>query len=134
MMPVLLHHVSLVVSDLQRSATFYEDMFGLERMVRPPLRSEGVWLSCGPSLQLHLIRNPVGSFRSGPVDSGDVHFALRTDDFEGMLERLEAAGFSADAPVESPMRMLVNRSGRVGFLQLYVLDPDRHIVEINSAS
>jgi hypothetical protein len=32
------------------------------------------------------------------------------------------------------MRILVNRSGMAGFLQLYVLDPDRNIIEVNTAA
>lgn len=32
------------------------------------------------------------------------------------------------------MRILVNRSGIAGFLQLYVVDPDRNIIEVNTAA
>lgn len=133
-MSVLLHHVSLVTVDPERSAQFYQSMFGLERLSRPPFKIEGVWLNCGPSLQLHLTKHLPGNFRTGGVDNNDVHFAFRTDDFEGILARLTAAGFSEGAPDDSPMRMLVNRSGMAGFLQLYVMDPDRNIIEVNTAT
>lgn len=133
-MPAILHHVSLVARDPERSAQFYESIFGFERLDRPPFKIEGVWLGCGPGLQLHLTKHLPGNFRTRGVDNNDVHFALRTDDFEGVLDLLKAAGFSEDAPEEDPMRMLVNRSGMAGFLQLYVMDPDRNIIEVNTAA
>ncbi|KQW77673.1 lactoylglutathione lyase [Devosia sp. Root413D1] len=133
-MSVQLHHVALVVAEPERSAEFYESIFGLTRLDRPPFKIEGVWLDCGPGLQLHLTRHPQGTFRSGGVDNNDGHFAFRTDDFEGILARLVARGFREDAPEDDPMRILVNRSGMAGFLQLYVLDPDRNIIEVNTAA
>lgn len=133
-MAVQLHHVSLVTADPERSAEFYESIFGVARLARPPFNIEGVWLNCGPSLQLHLTKHLPGNFRTRGVDNNDVHFALRTDDFEGILERLVTLGFREDVSEDDPMRMLINRSGMAGFLQLYVMDPDRNIIEVNTAS
>jgi glyoxylase I family protein len=133
-MPVTLHHVSLVSTDPERSAEFYQTMFGLERLPRPPFKIEGVWLSCGPSLQIHLTKHLPGNFRTKGVDNNDVHFAFRTDDFEGILARLTAAGFSEEATEDDAIRLIVNRSGMAGFLQLYVMDPDRNIIEVNTAT
>lgn len=133
-MTVQLHHVALLAKDPEKSAAFYQSIFGLSRLDRPPFKIEGVWLDCGPSLQLHLTKHLPGSFRSGGVDNNDGHFALRTDDFEGILSRLHAAGFREDAPADDPMHLMVNRSGLAGFLQLYVLDPDRNVIEVNTAS
>jgi len=133
-MSVQLHHVALVTADPERSAEFYRSIFGLGRLDRPPFKIEGVWLDCGPSLQLHLTKHPPGNFRTRGVDNNDVHFAFRTDDFEGILDRLLAGGFREDAPDDDRMRILVNRSGTAGFLQLYVMDPDRNIIEVNTAT
>ena len=49
-MGVLLHHVSLVTTDPERSAEFYQSIFGLTRLDRPPFKIEGVWLDCGPAI------------------------------------------------------------------------------------
>lgn len=133
-MAVRLHHVSLVTVDPERSAEFYQAVFGVQRLARPSFKIEGIWLDCGPSLQLHLTKHLSGNFRSQGVDNNDVHFAFRTDDFEGILDRLRSRGFREDAPDDDPMRMLVNRSGVAGFLQLYVMDPDRNIIEVNTAT
>lgn len=132
-MTVRLHHVALVATDPERSAAFYQQIFGLERLSRPPCKIEGVGLDCGPGLQLHLTKHLPGNFRTGGVDNNDVHFALRTDDFEGILARVIAASFPEDATQGDPKRILVNRSGMAGFLRLYLMDPDRNIIEVNTA-
>jgi hypothetical protein len=38
-----------------------------------------------------------------------------------------------DAAEDDPMRIMVRRDGPAGFPQLFVLDPDRNIIEINGA-
>ncbi len=130
---IQLHHVALIAKDPEQSARFYQSIFGLSRLERPPFKIEGVWLGCGPGLQLHLTKHLPGNFRTRGVDNNDVHFAFRTDDFEGVLARLVAAGFREDAPEDDANRMIVNRSGLAGFLQLYVMDPDRNVIEVNTA-
>jgi catechol 2,3-dioxygenase-like lactoylglutathione lyase family enzyme len=120
--------------DPERSAEFYQSIFGLARLARPAFSIKGVWLDCGPSLQLHLTKHPSGHFRTRGLDNNDVHFAFRTEDFEAIRGRLLAAGFREDAAEDDVKRILVNRSGVAGFLQLYIMDPDRHIIEVNSAS
>ena len=76
-----LHHVSLIVTDLPRSLAFYQNLFGLTIIERPPFKNVGAWLFCGV-LQVHLIVHPPNSFRSGNIDNDDCHFAFRTDDFD----------------------------------------------------
>ncbi len=133
-MAVQLHHVSLVTVDPEKSAAFYQSLFGLTRLARPPFAIDGVWLRCGDGLQLHLTKHLSGNFRTGGVDNNDVHFALRTDQFEEILDRLRAFGFREDASEKDPLKILVNRTELAGFLQLYVMDPDRNVIEVNTAS
>ena len=116
-----LHHVSIITDDLETSLPFYRDVFGLSEIPRPDFPVGGAWLACG-SLQVHLVVHPEGTFRQRPViDRNDWHFAFRTDDFEGVLERLAALGFSGDLPEGDPKHMLVFRTGLAGFPQLYLL-------------
>ena len=130
---LLLHHVSYPVRDIEVSAAFYENLFGLPRLPRPPFGIPGVWFGCGDR-QIHLVLNPSGTYRnSASIDIADVHFAFWTDDFEGMVARFESAGFSATLPENHVKRMLVVREGIAGFPQLYLLDPDFNTVEVNAA-
>jgi glyoxylase I family protein len=127
-----LHHVSLIVTDLERSATFYRELFDLEPLERPPFAIEGMWLACGP-VQVHLIVHPTGTFRTNDIDNDDTHVAFNTDDFEGFVAKLAAHGFREDAAESDPMRLLVRRTGLAGFPQLYLIDPDRNVIEVNGA-
>lgn len=134
MSQMLLHHVSIVTTDLERSVAFYRAVFDLEQIERPPFSSSGAWLACGGH-QIHLIVNPSGTFRANPrIDSADAHFAFRTDDFEAFVGRLTAKGFRENADEGDPKRLLVVRNSVAGFPQLYLLDPDRNIVEVNAAA
>ena len=133
-MPSLrLHHVSIIVRDLNRALAFYRDVLGLKPLPRPDFPVRGAWLSCGDR-QVHLVVHDGETFRdSDTVDNNDGHFALNTDDFEGVVDVFTANGFSEHAADGDPRRLLVKRTGAAGFAQLYVLDPDRNIVEVNTA-
>ena len=68
------------------------------------------------------------------MDNDDIHFAFRTDDFEAFVARAEAMGFRADAAQDDPKRMILKRQGMAGFPQLYLMDPDRNVIEVNGAA
>jgi len=130
---MLLHHVSYPVRDVEESASFYESLFNLKRLPRPPFSIPGVWLGCDDR-QIHLVFNEAGTYRAtSSPDIADVHFAFCTDDFEGMVERFEAAGFREDLPEGNRKRLLIIREGLAGFPQLYLLDPDLNTIEVNAA-
>lgn len=127
-----LRHVSVLSTDLERSVVFYSRLFDLTRLERPPFATAGAWFACG-DLQLHINVYPPGTFRDRGIDRDDGHFAFRTTDFEAFIARLRANGFSEDAPESDPLRMVVVRRGMAGFPQVYIADPDRNIIEVNSA-
>jgi catechol 2,3-dioxygenase-like lactoylglutathione lyase family enzyme len=130
---LLLHHISYPVRDVEASTSFYENLFDLQRLPRPPFSIPGVWLGCDDR-QIHLVLNEAGTYRESPSPNiADVHFAFCTDDFEGMVERLEATGFREDLPEGDTKRILVLREGLAGFPQLYLLDPDLNTIEVNAA-
>jgi hypothetical protein len=49
------------------------------------------------------------------------------------LSPLTFNGFREDAAEDDPMHVMVRRDGPAGFPQLFLLDPDRNIIEINGA-
>jgi catechol 2,3-dioxygenase-like lactoylglutathione lyase family enzyme len=57
MAQLALHHVNLIVIDLSRSLAFYQNLFGLTIIERPPLKVAVDWLACG-ALQIHLTLYP----------------------------------------------------------------------------
>jgi glyoxylase I family protein len=80
------HHVNLVVPKgrCEPIASFYIDMFGLERIARPDNDRVGVWLDAGGT-QVHL------SERDGNPHP-DAHIALVVDDLSAVRVRLTQAG------------------------------------------
>jgi catechol 2,3-dioxygenase-like lactoylglutathione lyase family enzyme len=132
---VALHHVALPVSDLERSRRFYREVLGLSEVERPAAFDfPGAWFSLGEG-QLHLIGREGGTLRGGkPVDSRDVHFAVRVDDFDAMLAHLRSAGYRDDLPRDDPKWLKWNRTPNAGFPQIFILDPDHHVIEINLAA
>lgn len=127
-----LHHVAIIVTDLERSAPFYSDLFGLKPIERPPFTIPGQWLGVG-DLQVHLTVYAKGNFRTGPVDNDDIHFAFNTKDFEAFVTHAKSLGFVEDGAPNDPKRMIVKRQGLAGFPQLYLIDPDHNIIEVNGA-
>jgi glyoxylase I family protein len=128
-----LHHVSLPVTDLDRARRFYTEVLGLREIERPPFDFPGAWFQAGAG-QLHLIARPDATFRTGKgVDSRDIHYGVRVTSFRAALEHLQSHGYREDAQDELS-RMKVNRHATAGFPQIYVLDPDRNVIEINAAT
>jgi glyoxylase I family protein len=132
MVAVNLHHVAVIVTDLDRSAAFYQQFFELSPIPRPPFKIPGQWLGVG-ALQVHLTVYPEGNFRKGLVNTDDIHFAFNTSDFEGFVTRATTMGFKEDGADDDPMRMIVRRQGAAGFPQVYLIDPDHNIIEVNGA-
>ncbi len=117
-----LHHVTIPVRDLERSKRFYGGLLGLEEIERPPFGFPGAWYSLGDG-QLHLIADGGGTFRQDArIESRDAHFAIRVESFERALELLRSEGMEAK----------VDRHSVTGFPQLYIVDPDGHVIEINA--
>jgi len=126
-----LHHVSLPITDLSASRNFYSGILGLTELPRPQFSFPGAWFAVGDRT-LHLIVGEHSTIRTGKaIDSHDVHFAIRVVSYRGALDHFRAKGYSADAT--DPFRRLrENPTGTAGFPQIYLLDPDRNVIEINA--
>lgn len=111
-----LNHVSLAVTDVERSATFYSKLLGLKEVSRPG--NGGINLGLGTSF-LGVYKLP---------DPGHVnHFCIGVDDFDPdvMAERLKQQGIQATVD-----RNPANRTS--GGDQLYFTDPDKTRVQLGA--
>ena len=129
-----LHHISIPVADLERSRTFYRDILGLQEIERPPFDFPGAWFAMGDG-ELHLIGDPENpTYRADKaLDPGDVHFAVRVESYRDTLAFLESQGYRTDADGLSPRAMIARPQATTGYPQIYILDPDRNVIEINAA-
>jgi catechol 2,3-dioxygenase-like lactoylglutathione lyase family enzyme len=123
-LPYQLHHISLPVrnsADLTDSLVFYRDVLCLEHSrSRPPFNFGGEWLILPSGQHLHLVESSSGTFRnSSVIDPRDTHFALSVRSFSEAIVWLDSKGVT----------MLIEPY-LVGSLQLYILDPNQHVVEI----
>jgi catechol 2,3-dioxygenase-like lactoylglutathione lyase family enzyme len=108
-----IHHVGLVVTDVEAARRFYLEHLGLsERDDRPDFGFAGAWLQVGEQ-QVHLIEG-----REAAPGAG--HFALAVDDLDGVVAELRQSGVMVSDPVPAG-------TGR----QSFVRDPSGNVIELN---
>jgi glyoxylase I family protein len=122
------------VSDLDRSVSFYREILGLEQIVRPNFPFPGAWFRLADGQELHLIVHTNPTYRTGKgVDSRDIHFAARVTSYRQVLEFLYSKGYREDSGDEL-MKVYANPHSITGYPQIYIMDPDHHMIEINAAA
>lgn len=119
---VAANHMALYVADPEQSASFYGEVFGLERM--PPRASPAVvWLRAG-GFELHLIGG-----RDVAVQSpAEVHLAFRVPHLAPVMAKLGARGI-AWGGFKAKTGTYDTRAD--GVLQIFFRDPDGYWIEVN---
>ena len=113
MQPIGVHHVSIMVPDVEAGLRFYVDVLGLTpRTDRPDFGIGGAWLDAGGQ-QVHLVEGAT------PTRAGQ-HFALRVQDLDAVVAELRGHGLE----VRDAMATGVGR-------QTTVEDPAGNVVELN---
>jgi predicted enzyme related to lactoylglutathione lyase len=90
-----LRHFAVVVKDLEKSAAFYEQVFGLKRVGRDDLEiGSGIYLSDGViNLALLQYKGKAGSgLDNASTFVGAHHFGFQVDDLAEAQKKIEAAG------------------------------------------
>jgi catechol 2,3-dioxygenase-like lactoylglutathione lyase family enzyme len=140
-----LSHVTISVSDADRSNRFYQDLFGL------PIRSRqgaSLGLGVGPGVMFVMFIGAAGAGRSGgsaarPASINHVCMSMENFNPDDILKTLATYGISprGDAPGPvGPMKSYVsmrmpNRGGAPeGTPELYFTDPDGLLIQLQDAS
>jgi glyoxylase I family protein len=116
MRPLAVHHVSIMVPDVDEALTFYTKVLGLDqRRDRPDIGIGGAWLDAGPQ-QLHLVEG------EAPPGMGQ-HFALLIDDLDSTVAELRQQGLE----VSDPRPIGTSR-------QSFLSDPSGNLIELHQAN
>ena len=113
-----LHHAGFLVTDIDRSAAFYEGILGLIALPRPDFGFAGRWYDLGTGQQLHLMESDQAQSQTHQANF-DRHIALSVADVEETATELEQAGVA-----------VARGSGRSGRPQLFIRDPDGNMIEL----
>jgi len=118
---------AIYADDLQRSATFYRELFGFEtlqkseRLIALEVAGRNVLLIFKAGATHQPFTTPGGTIPAHG-GSGTTHFAFSIDakDLASWRQHLESAGVPVESVVEWPN----------GAESLYFRDPDQHLVEL----
>jgi len=108
-----LNHVSVHADDIEESARFYEDFFGLLRVASPDFGYPVIWLQVG-ELQIHLFNRETEAPKHH-------HFALDVDDYTAAFLEARKRGILEGRPRKLPD----------GAVQMYVRDPSGNRIELD---
>jgi catechol 2,3-dioxygenase-like lactoylglutathione lyase family enzyme len=123
-----LDHVNVIAVDLDATARFYTEIFGLERRDAPPplTPQTAQWmyddagraiihvnsLDCRRTYEREVAPGPTGSIH---------HVALGCEGYDEMLARLDAAGLTCRT----------NEVTAIGLRQIFTMDPNGVLFELN---
>ena len=80
-----LHHVTLVVGDLEAARAFYGNILGLRTLDRPNYEFEGAWFTLG-TIELHLL------LAEEHLAPSRRHLAIEVDNFDACIASIRSAG------------------------------------------
>ena len=142
-------HINIVVSNLERSVTFYTQLLGMKETKRAHL--QGDWIESvvglkdvsadvvyiqpveeGPRIELIQYMSPRGEVlpsTSLPNTIGIRHIAFQVENMEEVTERLTSAGIEfIGKPITVPTSAVKHKAGRKSLC--YFRDPDGVILEL----
>jgi catechol 2,3-dioxygenase-like lactoylglutathione lyase family enzyme len=113
------NHVSIHANDLEESARFYEELFGMHRVPTAAFSQPVLWLALGDQ-QLHL-------FQRDDVEAPRAHHvAIDVDDFEAVYREAKRRG-ALDGETWAERA----RYHPAGWVQMYIRDPAGNLVEVD---
>jgi lactoylglutathione lyase len=118
------NHTTIFVVDLDKSASFYEKVIGLEKISEPFKDAKHVWFRIGQHSQLHVVK---GATSTIPHDI-NIHLSFSVPSLDDYMKHLDEMGVKYgdwnDRNKHTQMRP-------DGVKQIYFQDPDGYWVEVN---
>ena len=115
---IRVNHVSIHADDLEESARFYMEIFGMKRIPNPTFQERVVWLAVGDQ-QLHLFERHAEPPRYH-------HLGLDVDDFEAVYRIAKERGLLDGETWHQAVRF-----HPAGWVQMYLRDPAGNLIEVD---
>ena len=123
---IQIDHVTLLVTDVDRSADFYLKILMLTEFETPWGKTPmGRMFSIGAAGELHLVKSDA----QGNEKDKQIHYAFRVKEFDEYLRFLEESGVKYGNFQGTPG---VFQTRPDGVRQVYFPDPDGYWIEVNS--
>lgn len=116
-------HDALLVKDVNASAKFYNEIFGLKEIPNGGLGDHIRWFELGDKIQFHLIESD-----ERPEKQKGFHLALSTDDLDAFMEFLKSKNIHFE---NWPGEKGTTNTRPDGIKQIYLQDPDGYWIEVN---
>lgn len=122
---ISLNHIALYVEDLNRSATFYKNIIGLDTVPDPFKDGLHAWFKIGNNLTLHLIQG-----KKEKIDQyKNTHTCYSVTDIDSFIEHLAKSGIAYEDVKGNKNSVTIRVDG---VKQIYFKDPDGYWIEINN--
>ena len=119
-----LSHTTIFVVDLEKSASFYENVLGLKKIAEPFHDGKHVWFQVADHSQLHVVS---GAKEMIPHDI-NIHLAFSVPVMEPFLKHLEQAHVKYGNWAQNSTNPQLRPDN---VKQVYLQDPDGYWIEIN---
>jgi len=122
----LLNHVAIFVVDLEKTRSYYDEMFGFDTIPEPFHDGKHIWYSIAPGVAMHVIQGadkPKEYFLNQ-------HTCFSVPSVENFVAKLKARNrfwYNSKA-VKGEITTRVD-----GVKQIWVTDPDGYWIEVNDA-
>lgn len=117
-----INHVTIHADNVDESANFYKEIFGMSQTQAPNLGNPLVWLQCGET-QLHIVERDTKPQQYH-------HFGITVDNFEEIFEKAKDRELFDDRGDDSVHQQVLYELPD-GSVQMYLRDPANNMVEVN---
>ena len=118
------NHLAVYVTDLQRSANFYEKIMELQQIPEPFHDGKHVWLKMGEHSQLHIISGA----SSDIAHDINVHLAFSVPSLDEFIKHLKSENIKFGNFAQNSETPQLRADG---IKQVYLQDPDGYWIEVN---
>ena len=121
-----LNHLAIFVVDVQKSASFYSELFAFDTLPEPFHDNRHAWFSIGPGIALHIIqgaKEPKEYFLNN-------HMCFSVESTQEYVDKLTRKGiiFYDSTGEKNKVTTRID-----GVQQVWIRDPDGYYIEINDA-